>query len=87
MSIDTVIANASRSLKLNSFDGNRAREIRKKAGLTQDGLARLCGYSGKNPRDMIKKFESGEVIPRGIRGTAGRKYISWVEKNCYRLNK
>ena len=77
MSIDRLIANTSHSL--NSFDGSRAREIREKAGLTQDKLARLVGYSGKNPREIIKRIERGDGVPKGIRGTAGIKYLEWLK--------
>lgn len=42
-----------------AFDGNRLREAREQAGITQDQLAALVGASRRSP----SRWENGEVDP------------------------
>lgn len=53
---------ASASANLKEAFGNRLRDARKKANLTQRGLAEECGWSGES-QNRVSNYENGERWP------------------------
>ena len=61
------------------FNGNKAREIRLKKGLSLRGLANMV----KMPLQSLVSYEKGFYVPRSTRGKGGRRYLEWLKEQGY----
>lgn len=44
--------------------GEKIRDLRKRAGLTQQRLGELCGYEGRSAEVAVQCWEHGRQMPR-----------------------
>lgn len=61
------------------FNGNKAKSIRLKKGLSLRGLAKLV----KTPLQSLISYEKGIYAPRLKAGKGGRRYLEWLKEQGY----
>ena len=77
--LESIIKEEPRIIRKDLFDGNRAKSIRLKNGLSLRELAKMV----KMPLQSLVCYEKGAYAPGLKAGKGGRAYLEWLKDQGY----